>query len=87
MSRSKRAFSRYACSQSCAVKLSLIHIFGADLVIHSATKFLGGHGAVMGGVVVDAGSFQFKGNPRFPLFNEPDESYHGVVFALSLIHI
>lgn len=55
--------------------------FGADLVIHSATKFLGGHGAVMGGVVVDAGSFQFKGNPRFPLFNEPDESYHGVVFA------
>ena len=51
------------------------------LVIHSATKFLGGHGSVMAGVVVDSGKFAFKGNPRFPLFNEPDVSYHGVVFA------
>ena len=55
--------------------------WGADLVIHSATKFLGGHGSVMAGVVVDSGKFTFKGNPRFPLFNEPDVSYHGVVFA------
>ncbi|MCM1055668.1 MAG: O-acetylhomoserine aminocarboxypropyltransferase/cysteine synthase [Bacteroides sp.] len=55
--------------------------FGADLVIHSATKFLAGHGSVMAGVVVDSGKFSFKDNPRFPLFNEPDPSYHGVVFA------
>ena len=55
--------------------------FGADLVIHSATKFLAGHGSVMAGVVVDSGRFNFKDNPRFPLFNEPDPSYHGVVFA------
>lgn len=55
--------------------------FGADLVIHSATKFLAGHGSVMAGVVVDAGSFKFKDNPRFPLYNQPDPSYHGVVFA------
>lgn len=55
--------------------------FGADFVVHSATKYLGGHGTVMGGIVVDSGNFEFKNNPRFPLYNEPDESYHGVVFA------
>lgn len=55
--------------------------FGADFVIHSATKFLGGHGNVMAGVIVDGGKFNFKDNPRFPLFNIPDPSYHGVVFA------
>ncbi len=55
--------------------------FGADFVVHSATKFLGGHGQVMSGVVVDSGKFVFKGNKRFPLMNEPDVSYHGVVFA------
>ncbi len=55
--------------------------FGADIVIHSATKFLGGHGTSMAGVVVDSGSFRFEGNPRFPQYNEPDVSYHGVVFA------
>lgn len=55
--------------------------FGADLVIHSATKFLAGHGSVMAGVVVDSGRFKFKDNPRFPLYNAPDPSYHGVVFA------
>ncbi|HIZ55809.1 MAG TPA: O-acetylhomoserine aminocarboxypropyltransferase/cysteine synthase [Firmicutes bacterium] len=54
---------------------------GADYVIHSATKFLGGHAAAMAGIVVDGGSFDFKGNPRFPLYNEPDVSYHGLVFA------
>ena len=55
--------------------------FGADIVIHSATKFLGGHSTVMGGIVVDSGNFQYAGNPRFPLYNDPDPSYHGVVFA------
>lgn len=55
--------------------------FGADFVIHSATKFLGGHSTVMGGIVVDSGNFVFKGNERFPLYNEPDQSYHGIVFA------
>ncbi len=55
--------------------------FGADIVIHSATKFLGGHGNSMAGVVVDNGKFEFLGNPRFPQYNEPDVSYHGVVFG------
>ena len=55
--------------------------FGADLVVHSATKLLSGHGQVMAGIVIDGGSFDYKGNPRFPLFNEPDVSYHGMVFA------
>lgn len=55
--------------------------FGADYVIHSATKFLGGHGNSMCGIVTDAGTFDFKGNVRFPLYNEPDVSYHGMVFA------
>lgn len=55
--------------------------FGADYVMHSATKFLGGHGTAMCGIITDAGTFQFKDNPRFPLYNEPDVSYHGVVFA------
>ena len=55
--------------------------YGADFVIHSATKFLGGHGTAMCGIVTDAGTFDFSGNPRFPLYNEPDVSYHGVVFA------
>ena len=55
--------------------------FGADFVVHSATKFLGGHGSSMCGIVTDAGTFDFRDNPRFPLYNEPDVSYHGVVFA------
>ena len=55
--------------------------WGADFVVHSATKFLSGHGQVMSGVIVDSGKFVFKGNDRFPLFNNPDPSYHGVVFA------
>ncbi len=55
--------------------------FGADIVIHSATKFLGGHANVMGGIVVDSGRFNYKDNDRFSLYNTPDESYHGVVFA------
>jgi O-acetylhomoserine (thiol)-lyase len=55
--------------------------YGADYVVHSATKFLSGHGQVMAGVIVDGGKFSFKDNPRFPLFNQPDVSYHGLVFA------
>ncbi len=55
--------------------------YGADIVIHSATKFLGGHSAVMGGIVVDSGKFVYKNNKRFPRYNEPDQSYHGIVFA------
>ncbi|MGA5429636.1 bifunctional o-acetylhomoserine/o-acetylserine sulfhydrylase [Streptomyces koyangensis] len=52
---------------------------GADIVVHSATKFLGGHGTTLGGVVVDAGSFDFGAHPeRFPDFTEPDPSYHGL---------
>ncbi|MDY5016397.1 MAG: aminotransferase class V-fold PLP-dependent enzyme, partial [Eubacteriales bacterium] len=55
--------------------------FGADLIIHSTTKFLSGTGTVMGGMTVDCGTFRWKDNPRFPLLNDPDPSYHGVVFA------
>ena len=55
--------------------------FGADIVVYSATKLIGGHASSMGGVVVDSGKFRFLDNPRFPRYNEPDESYHGVVFA------
>lgn len=55
--------------------------FGADLIIHSTTKYLSGTGTVMGGMAVDCGTFRWKDNPRFPLFNNPDPSYHGVVFA------
>ena len=55
--------------------------WGANIVIHSATKFIGGHGTSIGGVIVDGGNFEWKGNPRFPNFNQPDDSYHGMVFA------
>ncbi|MBQ7302794.1 MAG: O-acetylhomoserine aminocarboxypropyltransferase/cysteine synthase, partial [Clostridia bacterium] len=55
--------------------------FGADIVIHSATKFLCGNGTAMCGIAVDAGTFKFEGNPRFPQYNDPDPSYHGSVFA------
>ncbi|MFM8319351.1 MAG: O-acetylhomoserine aminocarboxypropyltransferase/cysteine synthase family protein [Chloroflexota bacterium] len=54
---------------------------GADIVTHSATKFIGGHGTTIGGAIVDGGKFQWAGNPRFPNFNQPDESYHGLVYA------
>lgn len=55
--------------------------FGADIVVHSLTKFLGGHGTTMGGAIIDSGHFAWKGNARFPQFNEPDPSYHGMVYA------
>lgn len=54
---------------------------GVDFVIHSLTKYIGGHGTSMGGSVTDLGTFDFKGNPRFREFNEPDGSYHGLVYA------
>jgi len=55
--------------------------WGANIVIHSATKFIGGHGTSIGGVIVDGGNFQWEGNPRFPNFNQPDDSYHGLIYA------
>jgi O-acetylhomoserine (thiol)-lyase len=56
--------------------------YGADVVVHSLTKYLGGHGTTLGGVIVDAGTFPWARHAgRFPLFNEPDQSYHGLVYA------
>ena len=58
---------------------------GADVVLHSATKYLGGHGTSIAGVIVDAGTFDFAADPeKFPGFNMPSESYHGLVFARDL---
>ena len=54
---------------------------GADVVVHSATKFIGGHGTVMGGVIVDAGRFDWAQNDKFPGLSKPNPSYHGVVFT------
>ena len=55
---------------------------GADIVVHSATKFLGGHGTSLGGVIVDGGKFDWQANPdKFPTLAKPDPSYHGIVFA------
>lgn len=54
---------------------------GADVVVHSATKFIGGHGTVMGGVIVDGGKFDWTQNDKFPGISKPNPSYHGVVFA------
>jgi len=58
--------------------------YGADIVVHSLTKWLGGHGTAIGGVVVDSGKFKWAGNEKFPFFNEPDESYHGIRYAHDL---
>lgn len=55
--------------------------FGADVVVHSATKFIGGHGTSIGGIIVDGGKFDYAASGRFPGFTEPDESYHGVVYS------
>ena len=52
---------------------------GADIVIHSATKYLGGHGTSLGGIIIDSGRFDW-GKGRFPMFTEPDQSYHGLVW-------
>lgn len=55
--------------------------WGADLVVHSSSKYLDGHAAALGGMIVDGGKFSFKDNPRYLSFNRPDESYHGLVYA------
>ena len=55
--------------------------YGADIVVHSATKFIGGHGTTIGGLIVDSGKFDWKASGKFPQFTEPDYSYHGIVFA------
>ena len=55
--------------------------YGADIVVHSATKFIGGHGTTIGGVIVDSGKFDWKASGKFPQFTQPEESYHGIVFA------
>ncbi|MFN0111520.1 MAG: homocysteine synthase [Blastocatellia bacterium] len=54
---------------------------GADIVVHSLTKFIGGHGTSIGGIIVDAGKFDWKASGRFPGFTTPDPSYHGLVYA------
>ena len=54
---------------------------GADIVVHSATKFIGGHGTSLGGVIVDSGKFDWKASGKFPQLTEPDASYHGIIFT------
>ena len=58
--------------------------FGADIVVHSATKFIGGHGTSIGGIIVDSGKFDWAGSGRFPGLTEPDASYHGLNYAEAL---
>jgi O-acetylhomoserine (thiol)-lyase len=59
--------------------------FGADIVVHSATKYLGGHGTAVAGAIVDSGNFDFAADPeKFPNYNQPDPSYHGLVYARDL---
>ena len=55
--------------------------YGADIVIHSATKFIGGHGTSIGGVIIDAGNFDWAANDKFPGLSQPNPSYHGAVFT------
>ena len=55
--------------------------YGADIVVHSATKFIGGHGTAIGGVIIDGGTFDWKASGRYPWISEPNPSYHGVSFA------
>ncbi len=56
--------------------------FGADIVIHSLTKYIGGHGTTIGGIIIDSGKFDWAANSaRFPVFSQPDPSYHGVVYT------
>ncbi|MES9863555.1 MAG: aminotransferase class I/II-fold pyridoxal phosphate-dependent enzyme [Candidatus Thiodiazotropha sp. LLP2] len=58
---------------------------GADIIVHSLTKYIGGHGTTVGGVIIDSGKFDWAGNKeRFPMLNEPDPSYHGVVYTEAL---
>ncbi|MDE5970309.1 MAG: O-acetylhomoserine aminocarboxypropyltransferase/cysteine synthase [Muribaculaceae bacterium] len=54
---------------------------GADIVVHSATKFIGGHGSSLGGVIIDSGKFDWKASGKFPTLTEPDPNYHGAIFT------
>lgn len=54
---------------------------GANIVIHSTSKYIDGHAAALGGMIIDGGNFQYSGNARYPAFNTPDDSYHGLVYA------
>lgn len=58
--------------------------YGADIVVHSATKFIGGHGTSIGGVIVDSGKFDWTANDKFPGLTQPDPSYHGVVYTAAV---
>ena len=55
--------------------------YGADIVVHSATKFIGGHGTTLGGVIIDSGSFDWAGSGKFPGLSDPNHSYHGISFV------
>lgn len=55
--------------------------YGADIVVHSATKFIGGHGTAIGGVIVDSGNFDWEASGKFPSLTEPNASYHGISFT------
>lgn len=55
--------------------------YGADIVVHSATKFIGGHGTAIGGVIIESGNFDWAASGKFPQFSEPNASYHGAVFT------
>lgn len=54
---------------------------GADIIVHALTKYLGGHGNSLGGIIIDSGKFNWKDNPRFPQFSTPEPAYHGVVYT------
>lgn len=55
--------------------------FGADIVVHSATKFIGGHGTALGGIIIDSGNFDWEASGKYPSLTKPNPSYHGVVFT------
>ena len=59
---------------------------GADIVVHSATKFIGGHGTTLGGIIVEAGKFDWKAGGKYPQLADPNPSYHGISFYLLLTH-
>ena len=59
--------------------------YGADVVVHSATKFIGGHGTTIGGVIVDGGTFDWKASGKFPQLTQPDPSYHGISLQMQQV--
>lgn len=59
--------------------------YGADIIVHSATKFIGGHGTSLGGVIIDSGNFDWAGSGKFPGLSAPNPSYHGVVFTQAVV--